>query len=400
MHYQSTGSTAAAMPARTEILAQLACGKHQSSPPCWLQQAALLRPVQSNSAALRSSPERSQCHGSPFYRQPQAASRALPSSLSSVRCSIKGSMASSSPCHRSSAAPAPWSRPEALFAGRSAARGSLRAGRPRRVPCRARRMSAEEACALLGIRGIMIYNSPCYRSSAAPATQPRPEALSAGHSAARGSLRAGRPRRGSCSARRMSTEEACALLGIQGSMIYSSPCHRSSAAPAPWSRPKALSAGHSAARGSLGAGRPRQVPCAARRMSTEEACALLGIRGSCSREELRASSPCHRPPAAPAPWSQAKALSAGHSAARGNLRAGRTRQVSCRARRMSTEEACALLGIQGSCSREELRAAYLTLMKEVGKHLLAASDKIIVRILSDTCIRPLCAYLSVRLPSS
>ena len=100
-------------------------------------------------------------------------------------------------------------------------------------------------------------------------------------------------------------------------------------------------------------------------MSAEEACALLGIRGSCSREELRASSPCHRPSAAPATQPRPEALSAGHSAARGSVRAGRPRQVSCRARRMSAEEACALLGIRGSCSREELRAAYLTLIKEV-----------------------------------
>ena len=154
VHHQPAGSAAAAVPAHTKALRHSACGKYQSSSPCCLQQAILLRPVQSNLSALHTGSDCRQCHSSPFYRQPQAAPSPLPSSPAwPVRCSIKGSMTSRSPCYRSSAAPAPQSRPKALSAGRSAARGSLGAGRPRQVPCRARRMSTEEACALLGIRG-------------------------------------------------------------------------------------------------------------------------------------------------------------------------------------------------------------------------------------------------------
>lgn len=39
----------------------------------------------------------------------------------------------------------------------------------------------------------------------------------------------------------------------------------------------------------------------------------------------------------------------------------------CRAREMTSQEACTLLGLQGSHSKEELRAAYLERIKEVGK---------------------------------
>ena len=152
VHNQLAGGTAAPRPARTKALEYSACGKNESSPPCCLQQAALLRSLQSNSSALRSSSERSQCHGNPFDRQPQGP-RPLPSSLLATCCSINGSLNSSGPCYRSSAVPATQSRPEALSAGHSAAHSSLRAGRPGQVSCRARRMSTEEACALLGIRG-------------------------------------------------------------------------------------------------------------------------------------------------------------------------------------------------------------------------------------------------------
>ena len=153
VHHQPAGSAAAAVPAHTKALRHSARGKYQSSFPCWLQQATLLRSVQSNLSALHTGPDCRQCRSSPLYTQPQAAPRPLPSSLLAARCSIKGSMTSSCPCYWSSAAPATQSRPEALSAGHSAARGSARAGRPRQVACAARRMSTEEACALLGIRG-------------------------------------------------------------------------------------------------------------------------------------------------------------------------------------------------------------------------------------------------------
>ena len=153
MPYQLAGSAAAGMPAGTKALEHAAGGKHQSSPPYWLQQAALLRPAQSKISTLHSGLDCSWHHGSPLYRQPQAVPRPLPSSLLAVRCSIKGSTTSSSPYCRPSAAPALRSWPSALPAGHSVPQGSHIARRLRQAACRARRMSSEEACALLGIRG-------------------------------------------------------------------------------------------------------------------------------------------------------------------------------------------------------------------------------------------------------
>ena len=60
---------------------------------------------------------------------------------------------------------------------------------------------------------------------------------------------------------------------------------------------------------------------------------------------------------------------------------------------MSTEEACALLGIRGSCSREELRAAYLALIKEVCTHLPITSDSTLVRTQSEPHLRLCMVYL-------
>ena len=153
VHYRLAGSAPAALPECTNASGHALCSEHQSSSPHRLQQAALLRPVQSNFSAPSCGSDRTRYHCSPPFRQPQASLRPPPSSLSAARCSIKSSMTPSSPCYRSSAAPMPWYRPEALSAGRSASRRKHRAGRLRRVSCRARRMSTEEACALLGIRG-------------------------------------------------------------------------------------------------------------------------------------------------------------------------------------------------------------------------------------------------------
>ena len=54
-----------------------------------------------------------------------------------------------------------------------------------------------------------------------------------------------------------------------------------------------------------------------------------------------------------------------HAAIRGALTSKRRSQHICRARGMSSQEACMVLGVDSTCSREEVRAAYLARIKEV-----------------------------------